>query len=52
MRLPRRQDNFGAPLGAWTRLHSLGAAVVLLIVIGIAANIWPGWSKLGTWWSA
>lgn len=52
MRLSRRRDNFGDPLGPWTRLHALGAAVVILIVIAIASNVWPGWNLLGTWLSA
>jgi len=45
----RPHEGFGEPLGPWTHDHSLGAAVVLLIVIGIAANIWPGWGRLGAW---
>jgi hypothetical protein len=40
---------FGEQLGPWTHQHSLGAVVVILMVLGIAANIWPGWQRLGEW---
>jgi hypothetical protein len=42
-----KNESFGEPLGPWTYQHSLGAAAVILIVLGIAANIWPGWQRLG-----
>lgn len=49
MRVPRRRDDFGEPLGPWTRHHSFGATVVVLLFLGIASNIWPGWGQLRAW---
>jgi hypothetical protein len=42
----------GDPLGPWTHQHSLGAGVVVLIVVAIAVNIWPGWEQLGMWFTS
>jgi hypothetical protein len=42
-------ESFGEPLGPWTYQHSLGAVIVILLVLGISANIWPGWQQLGEW---
>ena len=36
----------GEPLGPWTPAHTLGAAVVILIMLAIAATIWPGWARV------
>jgi hypothetical protein len=43
------QKVIGEPLGPWTHQHSLGAAVVIVIVLVIAATIWPGWDRVGAW---
>jgi hypothetical protein len=39
--------NLGEPVGPWTFDHWLGATVVVLIFLGLALNIWPGWSRIG-----
>lgn len=36
----------GEALDAWTPSHTLGAAVVVLILLAIAATIWPGWQRV------
>jgi hypothetical protein len=45
----QQQKAIGEPLGPWTHQHSLGAAVVIVIVLVIAATIWPGWDRVGAW---
>jgi predicted lipase len=45
----RLQEGLVESPGPWTYLHSLGAAVVLLIAAAIAVNIWPGWQLVGAW---
>jgi predicted lipase len=47
--LSRLEEGLTESLGPWTYLHSLGAAVVLLVAVSIAVNIWPGWQQLGEW---
>jgi hypothetical protein len=47
--MPARNSPLNEPLGPWTAQHSLGAAVVILIFLAIAATIWPGWQRLGGW---
>lgn len=47
--LSRLEQGFTESLGPWTYLHSLGAAVVLLVAVAIAVNIWPGWQQVGAW---
>ena len=46
-----RNAPLNEPLGPWTAGHSLGAAVVILIFLAIAATIWPGWQRLGAWFA-
>jgi hypothetical protein len=45
----RDARSFGEPVGPWTSQHSLGAAVVLLIFLGLGLNIWPGWDHMRGW---
>ena len=47
--LSRLEEGLAEALGPWTYLHSVGAAVALLLAIGIAVNIWPGWQQVGGW---
>lgn len=37
---------------AWTSQNLLGAAIVIVIFLAIAATIWPGWDRLGGWLAA
>ena len=45
----RLEEGLGESLGPWTYLHSVGAAVVVLLGVGIAVNIWPGRQQVGEW---
>jgi predicted lipase len=47
--LSRLEEGLTESLGPWTYLHSLGAAVVLVVAVAIAVNIWPGWQQVGAW---
>jgi hypothetical protein len=46
-----RPPSFGEPPGPWSALHALGAAVVIVLLLGIAATIWPGWNAIFQWWT-
>lgn len=41
-----RVQPFGEPVGPWTFHHWLGAVVVVVIFLGLALNIWPGWLRI------
>ncbi|GAB3777237.1 hypothetical protein GCM10028796_56070 [Ramlibacter monticola] len=34
------------PLRQWTPEHWFGAAVVLIIFLGLGLAIWPGWNRI------
>lgn len=48
----RFPTSFSESLGPWTPAHTLGAGVVALIALAMAATIWPGWPRLLSWLGA
>jgi len=47
--MPNIDPNSIEPLGPWTRQHSLGATLVVLIALALVVTAWPGWPQIGQW---
>lgn len=51
---PPREREHPAPNHAtlrrpWRFENSFGATLVWLLLLGVALNIWPGWTRIGEW---